>query len=756
MGTADYELAVGQMVGEYRIERKIGEGGFGKVYAAVHPVIGKAAAVKILNPDLAKSEEMVSRFVSEARAVNQIRHRNIIDIFSFGTLPGPLHYFVMEFLEGMTLDAYLRKNGPLPPDLAFSILWPIGRALQAAHKHGIAHRDLKPENVFLIFDQDGGIFPKLLDFGIAKLLHESEMAHRTRTGAMLGTPIYMSPEQCRGTTIDHRSDIYSFGIMVHEVLTGGRPFSGDTLMDLLMKQVTEPAPPMSSSRPGLPRSLDAAVLHMLEKAPEKRPESMAAALEELGAAARAAGIAVPGGAQVQAPASAEARASSPSVPADPHLDTNAWLQQSTPHPSGARPPSSGAAHAVTGPPNPSGNYGPSPQHQSGNLGQAAQHQSGNLGQAPQHQSGNYGQSPQHQSGNLGQSPQYQSANLGQAPGYGGQMAQAGGNYGPVPFQGPAPGQQGWGNAGYGQGGYPPQAPTLQSAGNGGSQKSSGLVWGILLGVLALFVAGVVGMCSLAEGIGSGGGGGVTIGAVGPSVGAPIARESTDDLTMEFTPVGQQIITGSTQVHSHRRFTLKVLATADSHVSRAEVAYTDASVRTTGPEKKVENEDEPVANRTYLVETAGAALTVTAMSGGAITDTERDQVVNDVAAFFKPKPRMFDKPLHIGDALTPSSEEVVEMLSLGSATWNSKVRADNATFKLAYVDDAAKTATFEVAFLFSYEEGLLALKVPLEGTITYDQATGTALRGALHGAVDGSFTSDGKRFHVTGDFKAESH
>ena len=174
MGT-DYDLTPGQMVGEYRVERKIGEGGFGKVYAAVHPVIGKAAAVKILNPELAKNDEMVSRFVSEARAVNQIRHRTIIDIFAFGTLPGNLHYFVMELLEGATLDSYLKKQGPLSPELAFQILWPIGRALVAAHKAGITHRDLKPENVFLTFDQDGGIFPKLLDFGIAKLLHESEI-----------------------------------------------------------------------------------------------------------------------------------------------------------------------------------------------------------------------------------------------------------------------------------------------------------------------------------------------------------------------------------------------------------------------------------------------------------------------------------------------------------------------------------------------------------------------------------------------------
>ena len=334
------------------------------------------------------------------------------------------------------------------------------------------------------------------------------------------------------------------------------------------------------------------------------------------------------------------------------------------------------------------------------------------------------------------------------------MAQAGGNFGgAVPYQGPAPGQQGWGTAAYGQGGYPPHAPTLQSAGDVQPKKSSGLVWGILLGVLGLFVAAVVGMCALAESVG--GATGVTIGIEGPSTSAPITRDSTDDLTMEFTPVGQQMITGSTQVHAQRRFTLKVLATSDQHVTRGELTYSDAVVRTTGADKKVETETPPVANHTYLVETQGPAVTVTALSGGTITDQERSEVLNDVASFFKPKPAIFDKPLHVGDALTPSSEDVVQMLGLGSTTWNSKVRADNATFKLAYVDDAAHTATFEVAFLYTYEEGQLTLKVPLEGTITFDQKAGAAVRGTLHGAVEGSFVNEGTRFRVTGDFKAES-
>jgi serine/threonine protein kinase len=225
------------------------------VYAAVHPVIGKAAAVKILNPDLAKNQEMVQRFVDEARAVNQIRHRNIIDIFAFGTLPNGLHYFVMELLEGMSLDAYLEKHAPLEPGHALAILWPVGRALVAAHKAGVAHRDLKPENVFLTFDQDGGIFPKLLDFGIAKLLNESEMVHRTRTGVMMGTPLYMSPEQCRGSGVDHRSDIYSFGLGAVVAAAGAVAVA----VIALGGGSSRPRPPVTPPVSGAPTSGTAAV-----------------------------------------------------------------------------------------------------------------------------------------------------------------------------------------------------------------------------------------------------------------------------------------------------------------------------------------------------------------------------------------------------------------------------------------------------------------------------------------------------------------
>jgi len=300
---ADVDLQAGQAVGEYRVEAKLGEGGFGSVYRAVHPLIGKTAAVKVLNRQYSSNPQMVARFIAEARAVNQIRHRNIIDIFAFGALEDGRQYFVMELLEGKPLDVYLHEKGALSPEEAITILRPVARALDAAHANGIAHRDLKPENIFLTFDEDGRVFPKLLDFGIAKLLAEtSGSGPKTRTGTPMGTPYYMSPEQCRGKNVDQRTDVYSFGIMTHRILTGVLPFEGEDLIDLLLKQTAAKPPAMSSVAAALPPALDAPVLQMLEKDPARRPSSVGAALDALAVAARGAGFSVAAPAGAPAPA----------------------------------------------------------------------------------------------------------------------------------------------------------------------------------------------------------------------------------------------------------------------------------------------------------------------------------------------------------------------------------------------------------------------------------------------------------------------
>ncbi len=287
------DLEAGTMVGEYRVEKKLGEGGFGAVYLAVHHVINKSVAIKILNRACSMDPAMLSRFTSEARVVNQIRHRNIVDIFAFGRLPDGRHYHVMELLEGKPFDEYLKERGRISLEEALPIFRGVSRALGAAHTAGVVHRDLKPANVFLVRDEDVGFAPKLIDFGIAKLDDENA-AHKTKTGAMMGTAHYMSPEQCRGRGVDARTDIYAFGAMIHVALTGRKPFEGESVMDVIMKQITDPPPPMSASWSGIAKELDEPVLRMLEKDPSKRPQTIAEAFALLEASAKLAGVVAAG------------------------------------------------------------------------------------------------------------------------------------------------------------------------------------------------------------------------------------------------------------------------------------------------------------------------------------------------------------------------------------------------------------------------------------------------------------------------------
>jgi serine/threonine protein kinase len=279
-GGADAELPPGSPVGEYTIDAVLGRGGFGTVYRGIHPLIGKQVAIKVLARKYASDPDVISRFAAEARAVNQIRHRNIIDIFQFSTLPDGRHYYVMECLDGEPLDQYLTRHGPLALAEALPILRAIGRALDAAHAKGIAHRDLKPENIFLARDADGERFPKLLDFGIAKLFGSGadSALHRTATGVPIGTPYYMSPEQCRGKDVDQRTDVYSFGIVAYRMLTNTYPFDGADYVELLFQQVNEEPPPPSSRNPALPAAVDAAIAWMMRKDRDQRPATLHEAL----------------------------------------------------------------------------------------------------------------------------------------------------------------------------------------------------------------------------------------------------------------------------------------------------------------------------------------------------------------------------------------------------------------------------------------------------------------------------------------------
>jgi eukaryotic-like serine/threonine-protein kinase len=268
--TAESDLAPGEKVGEYVVDRKIAEGGMGSVYAGHHPVIGKRVAVKVLAPHCASIPDLVRRFVEEARAVNKIGHPNIIDIFSFGTLADARPFFVMEFLDGASLAARM-DAGDMTATETRRILRQICSALEAAHRAGIIHRDLKPENVWVASPAHEDSFAKVLDFGIAKLL-DNPAGKSTQTGAAMGTPRYMAPEQCMGRAVDHRADIYSLGIILYEMFAGVVPFRGETFGELIYQQMSETPEPPSKHRAMEPE-LERLILMCLEKDPAKRPES---------------------------------------------------------------------------------------------------------------------------------------------------------------------------------------------------------------------------------------------------------------------------------------------------------------------------------------------------------------------------------------------------------------------------------------------------------------------------------------------------
>jgi eukaryotic-like serine/threonine-protein kinase len=283
----------GRMAGEYRLVRKLGEGGFGAVYEAEHPVLRRRAAVKVLHQVAGVDSDAVLRFISEAQAANHVRSRHIVDVFSFGKLSNGRHFYVMDLLDGDPLDRFLRKNKRCDVPTALQLLRPIADALDAAHAAGVVHRDLKPQNVFLSWESSGETVPKLLDFGMAKLLGDS--AVHTVSGVPIGTPLYMSPEQARGEKVDGRSDVYALGVLCHEMLTGQVPFTGDSPLAVLMCHLTVPPPRASEVYPELPAVLDDPILHMLHKEPSGRPATAGQAISALIAAAESAGVHVPAG-----------------------------------------------------------------------------------------------------------------------------------------------------------------------------------------------------------------------------------------------------------------------------------------------------------------------------------------------------------------------------------------------------------------------------------------------------------------------------
>ena len=266
--TGGVEYGSGDPIGDYMVERVIGRGAMGTVYAAVHPVIERRVAIKVLRRDLSERTETVMRFVQEARAVNRIHHPGIVDVFGYGMTDNDECFLVMELLVGETLGVQSAASR-LTIARACEVLIDISHALEAAHAAGVVHRDLKPDNVFLL----GGRHVKLLDFGIAKLTAATSVvpADYTQPGQAIGTPTYMAPEQARGDTVDARADVYSLGALAFELLTGQPPFPGSNSVEVMARHVTTEPPRPSDIAPALPPIADTLLLAMLEKDPASRP-----------------------------------------------------------------------------------------------------------------------------------------------------------------------------------------------------------------------------------------------------------------------------------------------------------------------------------------------------------------------------------------------------------------------------------------------------------------------------------------------------
>ncbi len=274
---------VGRVVdGRYKVLARIGSGGMGVVYRVEHLRLGKAAAMKVLNPDVADKDEMVHRFRLEAQAISRLNHPNIVQTFDFGQTEGAL-FLIMEYVKGDDLAAVLKREGPLPFTRAARLFAQACSALTEAHDHGIIHRDLKPENFMVHRRRDGSEHVKVLDFGLAKLRERDESAALTTGKQILGTPYYMAPEQVRGELLDPRADVYALGATLYKVLTGAPPFNAPSPMGVLSKHVTDPVVPPRTRAPerGLPPEADAIVLRAMAKNVEERYASAAAVQSDL-------------------------------------------------------------------------------------------------------------------------------------------------------------------------------------------------------------------------------------------------------------------------------------------------------------------------------------------------------------------------------------------------------------------------------------------------------------------------------------------
>ncbi|HEX5735559.1 MAG TPA: protein kinase [Blastocatellia bacterium] len=258
---------------KYRIEAPLGSGGMCDVYRASHSLIGKQVAVKVLKSELAADPKISQRFEQEALAASRVRHPHAIDVTDFGVDQLNRPFIVMELVEGKTIGELLRENGPFSVERTAAILRQVAGALEAAHSAGVIHRDIKPDNI-MIAEYEGGDWVEVADFGVAKIQEDvNRRAALTGANFIIGTPRYMSPEQCEEKPVDARSDIYSLGVVVYEMLTGDAPFEGNSTR-LLIAHSTEPPMPLSLKRPDISPAVEAIVMRALHKDPSRRPQSV--------------------------------------------------------------------------------------------------------------------------------------------------------------------------------------------------------------------------------------------------------------------------------------------------------------------------------------------------------------------------------------------------------------------------------------------------------------------------------------------------
>jgi serine/threonine-protein kinase len=280
--------------GKYRLDERLGGGGMGTVYRATHLLIDRSVALKVLSQRFVGDQTAQQRFRREARAAGRMQHPNAVTVTDFGATEDGYLYIVMELLEGRTLRDLLAHEAPLDPARAVSLVLQASSAVGAAHNAGLIHRDLKPANIFVVQRHEVPAVVKVLDFGVAKFMVEEQdddYNTLTQVGAIIGTPRYMSPEQCSGVaSLTPAADVYSLGVILYEMLTGVVPFNADTPLAIALKQVTEAPQPPRELIAAVPEALESVVLHALKKDPSARPRDANEFRRELFATAEMLGL----------------------------------------------------------------------------------------------------------------------------------------------------------------------------------------------------------------------------------------------------------------------------------------------------------------------------------------------------------------------------------------------------------------------------------------------------------------------------------